>query len=208
MNSPTTKASRPSAVRLRWKLSLSRARSEASLRCSNTSCAVSCGGRLGSPRAKSPGSSSHESFSGASSSRWATPMSTSSTPGATCARTSSGGKVCPDSLSGCAPTARPRSARVSAAIQVRPGWPRKPGRSKASSACPASAVPAGRVRGSIPTSRRRCPPCPCRLRRPCRTGDTGQPACRSSIKVRCSISPPWRGTSRYCSSPNNWPTRV
>ncbi|MNN47663.1 hypothetical protein D3C81_1620920 [compost metagenome] len=46
--------------------------------------------------------------------------------------------------------------------------------------CPARAVPVGSDRGSMPISCRRCVSCPLSITRPCTTGDTGQPARRSS----------------------------
>ena len=85
------------------------------------------------------------------------PISTTSTPGTSCACTRSGGSKAPPLAGGDAPSGRLRSESVSGATSVSPGGVRNDCRP----AFPiAGALPtsAGSVTGSIPNSRNDRPP--------------------------------------------------
>ena len=175
MKSPTRNASRPNAVRFKWKLSVSRARSGSS--------SASTGRNL-SPATIATGGAAvpmrsfmirRESRSGRSSNNCAAPMSTINTPGGASARALIGGSLWPLSVMGVSPSVSPKSSSVSGETSVCPGDLRKLS-TPCASRMRASCVPRGRVRGSIPITR--CDLSPIRTT-PSSTGDTFQPANRS-----------------------------
>ncbi len=180
MNSPTRNDSSPKAVRLRWKLSVSRCRSVSASGSTNRNrspATASSGGRapLVLPIA------SREIRFGMCSSRCATPISTINTLGASCRCILSGGRAPAPAISGVAPSGSARSASVSGATSVWPGGSRK----ACTPARPISGVAvvsAGSVTGSMPSRRTERPPM---VTRPSSIGDTGQPARRKSTNSCC-----------------------
>ncbi len=111
---------------------------------------------------------------------WAKPISVSSRPGAISACTCNGGRRCPVDVSGCSPACNPSASNVCAATQVRPGGSKNASICAWLKRCPATLLLPGNDTGSMPINCRRCCSCPLSTTRPCTTGDTGQPARRSS----------------------------
>ncbi|MNF81275.1 hypothetical protein D3C84_635390 [compost metagenome] len=75
----------------------------------------------------------------------------------------------------------PNACNVCGEIQVLPGGLKNRTICSMSNARPATAEPAGSDTGSMPISCKRWSSWPLSVTRPCSTGDTGQPARRSSI---------------------------
>ena len=134
---------------------------------------------------------SRETRSGMSRSRCAMPISTTSTPGTSCGCARSGGSTMPPLAIGRAPSGSLRSESISGATRISPGGVTKDCR-PARPIVGALPTSAGSVTGSIPNSRNERPPI---WMRPSRTGDTGQPARRSSTNSDCGKLPPSRPTS-------------
>ena len=179
MKRPTMKARNPNAVRLRWKLSVSRERSPASsgsVRRSSSPVSRATSAVL----ARSPGPRSRrETCPGRSSTVCATPMSTMRRPGVTSSIAVIGGKVCPRSVTSADPPAAVRSLLVAGETTVCQGGFRKCSRRSVPCTAP-SDVPSGMVSGSMPMSRNALPP----MRTvPSSTGDTLKPARRSAEKM-------------------------
>src|SRR5215210_1127811 len=93
-----------------------------------------------------------ETRSGSSKSFCATPMSTTSTPGASSARAVKGGRARPPSMTGVAPSWTPKSRSVSAETTVCQGGNRKLARSASLLLMLRRLASRGSVTGSIPTS--------------------------------------------------------
>ena len=197
MNRPTTKANRPSAVRLRWKLSVRRCKPPSSCRgCTTRSAAISAG--------KGPGlaaTSRRDNCRGACSKACAWPISTTITPGASSACTSNGGSGCPSRSWATCPAVMFNRRKVSGPTQACPGTPMNACRSNAWGCTPAILPAAGRLNGSMPIRRTLRPGSPGRRRRPSSTGDTAQPSLRSCTYSAWSKRSPWRGSSCVCSGP-------
>ena len=177
MNRPTTKANRPSAVRLRWKLSVRRCKPPSSCRgCTTRSAAMSAG--------KGPGLAA-----------------TSRRDNCRGACTSNGGSGCPSRSWATCPAVMFNRRKVSGPTQACPGTPMNACRSNAWGCTPAILLAAGRLNGSMPIRRTLRPGSPGRRRRPSSTGDTAQPSLRSCTYSAWSKRSPWRGSSCVCSGP-------
>ncbi len=198
MKRPTRNDSIPNAVRLRWKLSVRRSRSVSLSGSTRRSWLPT----TPSSAARAPfalPSSRRDSWSGLLRSCCATPISTTSTSGTSWACACKGGSVAPLLVSGEAPSARCRSARVSGATRVCPGGARKAASPERPTVGALPTSP-GRVSGSIPSRRK---PWPSICTRPSRTGETGQPARRSATKSPCENVAPLELTSIGVRAPPN-----
>ena len=180
MNSPTKNESRPNAVRFRWKLSVRRSRSVSA----SGSTRRSRSPAIDSSAARGPlrlADKQARDLIG----HFQQPLSDADIdhhharrelllPREAAARRSS------LLISGEAPSFKPSSASVSGAALVSPG-----GMTKACKSPPMAGVSptsAGRVTGSMPSTRNALPLI---WIRPSRTGDTGQPARRRSTNSCC-----------------------
>ena len=125
------------------------------------------------------------------------PISTTSTPGASCGCTRSGGSTVPLLVEGRAPSGRLRSASSSRATSISPGGVTKDCR-PARPTVGALPTSPGSVTGSMPSSRNERPPI---WMRPSSTGDTFQPARRNSTNSACGKLASSRPTSMAVRAP-------